>query len=61
MDEELLNGIYSEIKMYKKKSISFLSVCIATVIAFFVIMGILISTHAPMFAVVLFGIFVVLI
>ena len=59
MDEELLNGIYSEIKMYKKKSISFFSICIAIVIAFFVIMGILISTHAPMFAVVLFGIFVV--
>ena len=58
MDEELVKGIYLEIKMYRNKSIKFFSVCIALVIAFFVIMGILISIHTPTFAVVLFGIFV---
>lgn len=58
MDEELLNGIYSEIKMYRNKSVKFFSVCIALIIDFFVIMGILISIHAPAFAVVLFSIFV---
>ena len=58
MDEELLNGIYSEIKMYRKKSIKFFSVCIVLIIAFFVIMGILISIHTPTFAVVLFSVFV---
>lgn len=58
MDEELVKGIYLEIKMYRNKSIKFFSICIALVIAFFVIMGILISIHTPTFAVVLFGIFV---
>ena len=57
MDEELVKGIYLKIKMYRNKSIKFFSVCIALVIAFFVIMGILISIHASTFAVVLFGVF----
>ena len=43
MDEELVKGIYLKIKMYRNKSIKFFSVCIALVIVFFVIMGILIS------------------
>ena len=57
MDEELVKGIYLKIKMYRNKSIKFFSVCIALVIVFFVIMGILISIHASTFAVVLFGVF----
>lgn len=60
MEEKTLEDLYLEIKSYKKESIKFYGICIASIITFFITMGFLISDNTSTPAVTIFGILTIM-